>query len=190
MVCIHSVGVFFPLLVVYFPFFFLGGGGSSFWFSLTWWLWFDLHRHFFFYCAFFFLLRGCLTIRRWKCKRVPVAIVSTVPLPTPLSPTCLFVASFLLACPHSVSLLSTLTRPLYLLAVWLSTSDLLSVFFCSLESSQGCAPVSFHSRFLSVFKLIYILCICSWAISEFIAGIRMYITMFGILYIFLFWYLK
>lgn len=54
MVCIHSVGGFFPLLVVYFPFFFLGGGGSSFWFSLTWWLWFDLHRHFFSTVLFFF----------------------------------------------------------------------------------------------------------------------------------------
>lgn len=51
----------------------------SFLFNLTWCLWFDLHTHLSLLVLF---LRGCVTIRRWKYKRVPVTIVSK-PHPTP-----------------------------------------------------------------------------------------------------------
>ncbi len=68
----------------------------SFRFNLTRWLWFDLHRHSLSLLVLF-LLRGCVTIRRRKCKRVPVTIVSTPPPPsfTPLLSNSSSVLTFL-----------------------------------------------------------------------------------------------
>lgn len=45
-------------------------------------LWFDLHRHLFLLVLLFFFV-AAITIRRWKCKRVPVTIVSTQSSTTP-----------------------------------------------------------------------------------------------------------
>lgn len=161
----NGVYPFFFLLVVYFPVFFW----SSFWFSLTWWLWFDLHRHFFLLC--FFLLRGCLTIRRRKCKRVPVAIVSTVPLQLPFHlHACVFVASFLLCMPSFgfsplITNSSALSSRSLASGLWPASSFLLFTGIVSVVCSCQFSPSFFFSPPLSIF-----ICTHSWATSEFISG--------------------
>ena len=76
----HSWG---PVRMAFCPFFFFLVFRFNFPFDFNTVAVIDLHRHFF--PLVLFLLCGCVTIRRWKCKRVPVTIVSTVPHPMPVS---------------------------------------------------------------------------------------------------------